>query len=54
MHECPLCGADMVREDAEPDVGIMVDAWVCTVCEHFEAADVDDESDYMDDAARES
>ena len=38
-----MCGADMHLEEAEPDVGILVDAWVCDGCEHCEVADPPDE-----------
>ncbi len=49
---CPKCDQPMERIDADPSVGIMTGCWFCEACET--SADLeDDESDHMDDEARE-
>ena len=41
---CPKCDCEMTREEAEPDVGIMVGGWFCESCDVFVPEwDVDDE-----------
>lgn len=51
---CPKCSAEMEYVESEPDVGIHGDMYVCTneKCCNVVERDDDDESDYMDDAAR--
>lgn len=44
MHECPKCGAQMVLEEDEPDVGL-VGGWVCQSCGHTELSESDDFED---------
>lgn len=43
MH-CPKCDAEMERQEAEPDVGILAGGWFCHECSEFVPEwDVDDE-----------
>jgi DNA-directed RNA polymerase subunit M/transcription elongation factor TFIIS len=48
---CPKCDALMDYVESEPDVGIEGNVYSCTQCDHIEEVE-SDESDYMDDAAR--
>jgi transposase len=44
---CPMCDLEMDFSEAEPDVGIMSSAWICSHCDHaFEADDCDMEPEY--------
>ncbi len=43
---CPKCGKPMEYHDADPDVGILTEAWVCD-CGHVEIPDLGDGSDEL-------
>lgn len=41
-RDCPKCGAEMLHQDDEPDVGI-TGGWTCIACDYSEA---DEAADY--------
>lgn len=42
-RECPKCGGVMELDRADPNVGVMSDAWMCSECGYSEIADDPDD-----------